>query len=422
MIMPSIILSFVGNQDPYANTNTEGSVLTLVRYLLAEQRSLSRVMLLYTIDTEQNAIDTQAMLTSTPFNLAAEAIALLPVSETLSHDPVSQLLAAQEVRRLLDQLKPVLTAEDTLECNASSGTPALKSAWGIVQAAGYADLHIWQVRNPQKMHPGQLQVFKDDVNSLKNEFDLKVIKQQVADYNYSGALTSLESTCLSTESLVALLRYGFYRLSLDFDRAYNALAAIAPEINSQWLSELAPLRQKQRQALLKEAYFNALIKLKNQRYAEFLVMLSGLQENVLRFLVMKQVGLQVSGKYADAEQSWQQIQQWEQGKLYQHLQHYKLPKGRALRLHAGISRYTLIAILDYYPQFAAIMQPLNELNDYCDRRNASVHEFEGVSEIEEEAKVLANLRQVIKQVAGTPGTNPFDQLNQQIDQLLERSR
>jgi len=272
------------------------------------------------------------------------------------------------------------------------------------------------------MHPGQLQVFKDDVNSLKNEFDLKVIKQQVADYNYSGALTSLESTCLSTESLVALLRYGFYRLSLDFDRAYNALAAIAPEINSQWLSELAPLRQKQRQALLKEAYFNALIKLKNQRYAEFLVMLSGLQENVLRFLVMKQVGLQVSGKYADAEQSWQQIQQLEQGKLYQHLQHYKLPKGGALRLHAGISRYTLIAILDYYPQFAAIMQPLNELNDYCDRRNASVHEFEGVSEIEEEAKVLANLRQVIKQVAGTPGTNPFDQLNQQIDQLLERSR
>ncbi|PSB22932.1 hypothetical protein C7B61_01225 [filamentous cyanobacterium CCP1] len=417
--MASIVLSFVGNQDPFANTDTEGSIVSLVRHLLAQNRSIQRVVLLYTLDTRQNAIDTHDHLTSAPFHLNAEVITLLPVDDTLSHDPVSQFLAAQAARYAIDQIKPDLAPEDTLECNASSGTPALKSAWGILQAAGYASaMRVWQVRNPQKMRPGQLQVFQDDVNALKNEFDLKVIKQQIADYNYSGALANLEATNLSTKSIVALLHYGFYRLSLDFDRAFSCLNSLSTEVDPQWLQEVAPLRQKDRQALLKEAYFNARIKLKNRKYAEFLVMLSGLQENVLRFLVNERVGLRISSKYSDVETSWQQIRQAEQGKLYQHLQHYTLPKGGMLRLDGSIGRYVYIAILDYYRQFADIMEPIKELNAYCDQRNASVHEFVGISEIEDEAKVLANLRKVIKRVAGTPEENPFDRLNQQINSLL----
>lgn len=36
--MASILFSFVGNQDPVShNTNEEGSIVTLVRYLLAQQ-------------------------------------------------------------------------------------------------------------------------------------------------------------------------------------------------------------------------------------------------------------------------------------------------------------------------------------------------------------------------------------------------
>jgi uncharacterized membrane protein len=80
----------------------------------------------------------------------------------------------------------------------------------------------------------------------------------------------------------------------------------------------------------------------------------------------------------------------------------------------------LIAILEYDAQFAEILPAIQDLNEYCDRRNDSVHEFVGVSEIEDEEKLLTALRKVIRQAVGLPSENPFDRLNQQIFQFLDR--
>ncbi|MCY7282915.1 MAG: hypothetical protein LH679_05625, partial [Cyanobacteria bacterium CAN_BIN43] len=129
----------------------------------------------------------------------------------------------------------------------------------------------------------------------------------------------------------------------------------------------------------------------------------------------------VSSKASEREQSWATLRQAEQGRLYQHLQRYILPRGGALRLDESISRYVLIAIVDYFPQFSPIAQPFKELNDYCDRRNEYVHEFIGISEIEDEARVLGNLRKIMKQVVGVSEENPFDRLNQEICNLLDRT-
>lgn len=63
--------------------------------------------------------------------------------------------------------------------------------------------------------------------------------------------------------------------------------------------------------------------------------------------------------------------------------------------------------------------PIKELNEYCDRRNEYVHEFIGISEIENEAKVLMNLRKIMRQVIGGSEENPFDSLNQEIYSLLD---
>lgn len=421
--MASIVLSFVGQQDPFAKTETEGSIVTLVRHLIAKGYTLKRVFLLHTDSTEQNAIDTCQWLMSEVLTLAPDTIELLPVSDAFSHDPVNPFLATQEARKAVHQARTHQASEDFLEFNASSGTPAMKTAWSVLQALGYASArsHVWQVRNPKEMRPRQAQVFYSNVNLLRDELDLKVIKQQIQDYNYSGALITLQESNLLTLLIKALLEYGYYRISMDFDRAFSCLNPFAAQVDPQWLRELAPLRQKDQQALLKEAYFNALVKLQNQKYADFLVILSGLQENILRFLVTERVGLQVSSKYSEAHHSWQQLKQAEQGELYQHLQTYRLPKGDPLRLDTSIGRYVMIAILDYYPQYASLIQPLKELNDYCDQRNALVHEFVGVSAIEDESTVLRNLHKVIKQVTGTPDRNPFDLLNQQLCDWLDRT-
>ena len=409
--MSSIILSFVGQQDPFAKTNSEGSIITLINHLIQQHQPIKRVILLYTDTTKLGAIDTQDWLTST-LNLPAEAIQLLPVEETLSRDPVNLLFAVQAARLGIEQAQPYLDPTDTLEFNASSGTPVMKSAWSILQAAGYAPRsHVWQVRNPQEMQSQQDRVFQTDVSTLKDEFDLKVMQQQIQDYNYSGALVTLQQSNLQRPTIAALLDYGYYRLAMDFDQAFSAVNTI-PDVDPQWIQAIAPLRQKDPRSLLQEAYFNALIRLKTRKYADFLVGLFKLQEQLLYYLVQGKLGLAISGKPSEQAQSWATIRQVNDGQLYQFLRNYRLPKGDAIYLDRSISRYVLQAIVEYHPQFATVLPLIQTLNQYCDLRNESVHGFVGVSAIENEAYLTATLNKLMQQTCGIPKLSPFDRLNQ----------
>ena len=420
--MASILLSFVGQQDPFAKTETEGSIATLMRHLVTTGHTFKRVFLLHTDSTRQNAIDTQQWLASEVSTLTQDEIALVPVSAALSQDPINQMFAVQEARQAVEQGRSHQSADDTLDFNASSGTPAMKSAWGILQAAGYAPRsHIWQIRNPNEMQPGQERVFRNDVNVLKDELDIQVIKQQIQDYNYSGAIASLSQSNLSTEAIAALLKSGYYRISRNFNRAYSSLNGVTSSIDPQWLQELAALRQKQPKIQLQEAYFNALTRLKTQKYADFLVDVFRLQEALLYYLAEQCLGLQVSGKRNQADQGWQAIRQLEQGQVYRYLQQYKLPKGDLLRLNEVISRYVVIALLEYYPKHSSTLILIRDLNEYCELRNEAVHGFIGVSEIEDQDRLLTTLRKLMKQVVGISDANPFDRLNQQICTLLDRT-
>ncbi len=420
--MASILLSFVGQQDPFAKTETEGSIVTLMRHLVTTEHTFKRVFLLHTDSTRQNAIDTQQWLASEVSTLTQDAIALVPVSAALSHDPINQMFAVQEARKAVEQARSHQSADDTLDFNASSGTPAMKSAWGILQAIGYAPRsHIWQIRNPNEMQSGQERVFRNDVNVLKDELDIQVIKQQIQDYNYSGAIATLSQSNLSTEAIAALLQSGYYRISRNFNRAYSSLNGVSKSVDSQWLQELAALRQKQPKIQLQEAYFNALTRLKTQKYADFLVDVFRLQEALLYYLAEQCLGSQVSGKRNQTDPIWQAIQQLEQGKVYHYLQRYKLPKGDLLRLNEAISRYVVIALLEYYPKHSSTLILIRDLNEYCELRNEAVHGFTGVSEIEDQEHLLTTLRKLMKQVVGISDTNPFDRLNQQICMLLDRT-
>lgn len=412
--MSSIIVSFVGKQDPFGKDQGEGSIVSLVKHLCQQQQSIKRVILLFTEDTSPGAIDTQTWLT-TDLALAPEAIQLVPVDAQLSDDPVNLLLAAQAARSGLEQAQRFLDPTDILEFNASSGTPVMKSSWSILQAAGYAPRsRVWQVRNPNEMRSHQDRVHLVDVNILKDEFDLKVIRQQVQDYNYSGAAITLQETNLNNPVTLALLSYGYHRRCLNFDLAFSMIDPLRNQIDERWIQEITPLRQKMTQALLQEAYFNAVLRLKAEQYADFLVGLFKLQEQILYFLVKEKLGLDISGRANDKERSYGVIRQVDEGQLYAFLQGYVLPRGEKLDLNRGVSRYVFQAIVEYYPQFATIAPLIQDLNTYCDLRNSSVHGFVGVSEIENEEMLLKNLHQLMKQITRLPDRNPFDSLNEAI--------
>jgi hypothetical protein len=420
----SIVLSFVGNQDPYSdNTKDEGSIATLIRHLLDQNYSLRRVILLHTQDVAQKANDTKHWLQDKPFNLPEESIELVPVGAELSTDPVSLLLAVQEARKGLEKAVPFLSKQDRLEFNASSGTPVMKTSWSLLQAAGYAPhSSVWQVRNPKEMKEGQPRVFQTNVDTLKNEFDFKVVNRQIEDYNYSGALVTIKDSNLSIPLIIALLEYGQYRLAFDFNRAFNAIQPFANLVEPEFISEISSLRQKNRIALFKEVYFKAITKLENQQYADFLVDVFRFQEGFLRFLVETKLGFNLPEKFTDTLKFWNCIKQVDAGKINDFLKNYTLPHGGKLKNLEGFpSRPVLMAILEYYQQeFANLLEPLRQLNDYCEQRNRCIHSFEGVSELEDAGKIVKILRDILRQKIAVPEKNPFYILNSKIFSLLTK--
>lgn len=418
--MASIILSFLGKQDPYSETtDQEGSISTLIRHLLSQQYQIRRVILLHSQDLAQNAKDTKDWL-HTELGLNLEAIDTILVSEELSNDPVNLYLAVQEARKGLEQAQPFLSKQDRLEFNASSGTPVMKTAWSILQAAGYVNhSSVWQVRNPKTMNQGQSRVFQTNVDTLKNEFDFQVLERQIQNYNYSGALVTLENSNLLTELIKALLEYGHYRLAFDFNRAFDAIQPVENYVDRQFMDDISQLQQENQWALFKEVYFKAVTKLKNQQYADFLIDVFRFQEGVLQYLVETKLGKEVKWpeNYNQTQKFWQQVKKLDDGQLYQHIKRLNQdgsePKGFP-------SRYKMTEILKYYQESPELLSDLEKLNKYCDDRNRIVHNFQGISELEDPAKILKAMRQILQQEVELPKENPFNLLNQTICDLLRK--
>ncbi|MEA5421098.1 hypothetical protein VB712_17875 [Spirulina sp. CCNP1310] len=221
--MASILLSFVGNQDPFSGTTEKlGSIVTLLRELVARQIEIKKVVLLYTTGTQKGAKETLDWIASEA-DLKQFEVELIPTSAALSEDPTDLLAAALEARRGLEIVKAQLKRGDFIEFNASSGTPAMKAALSMLQAAGYATQgRVWQVRNPKEMQPGQERVYETDVTVLRQEFDRQKLRQLVEEYNYSGALDLVEqSDLLIDESAIALLKAGKIWNQGQFDAFYE---------------------------------------------------------------------------------------------------------------------------------------------------------------------------------------------------------
>jgi len=410
--MASIVLSFVGNQDPYSEgTELEGSIATLIRHLLGQKVTIGRVILLHTDGVAKGAGDTKDWLQS-ELNISPEIVDLLPVSEEFSRDPVNLEKAAEEARKGLRIAEEFLGENDRFEFNASSGTPVMKTSWSLLQAAGYArKSSVWQVRNPRQMKEGQEPVFKTNVDTLKNEFDFQVIQQQVDDYNYAGALISLEKSNLSFPLIKALLEYGQYRLAFDFDRAFNSIQPFKDKVQKSLVSEISNLRRKNSLALLKEVYFKALTRLETQQYADFLVDVARFQERFLQLLVAEHLGFDFPDNSNETEGFWQKVANASDGELFRFLQSYRLGS-KNLTLHGFPNRFNMMAILEYYQESPSLLEPLRELNDYGNTRNGIVHKLEGISELNESQKITKAMREALLQKTEVSRENRFTSLNQ----------
>ncbi|MFN4278763.1 hypothetical protein [Thermosynechococcus sp.] len=419
----SILLSFVGHQDPYSEkTNQEGSIVSLAKFL-AQEQPLKRVLLLYTEDFQQRAIDTKDWLHS-ELQISDEAIHLEVVSRDLSADPINPVLAVQEARRALNLAKYQQDSTDWLDLNGSSGTPVMKAAWAILQAIETRPrLRLWQVRNPEEIRPGQERVFTVDLNVFRQELDRQGIQQQLDSYNYQGAEISLCNSSIEAPLALALIRYGKYRLARNYDQAFNAINPYCTEIDKQWFQEIAQLRQNNRSALFRDTYFQVVGLFTVGRYAEALILAMSLYENLLQHFVQKKVGLDITTDRAARERSLSLLQNHNQGQLWEYLGKYQRKNGDRLFLDS-VTRDLLLAVLQYAPQTPDLAAYFEQIEAYYQQRNDVLHQLAGLANIENlQEQVLNALEKVLSQVLPQEKLqcNPFKHLNHLIDCELEKA-
>ncbi|NJL02747.1 MAG: hypothetical protein HC910_20100 [Spirulinaceae cyanobacterium SM2_1_0] len=421
--MASILVSFVGMQDPFAKTDREGSIVTMVKYLRSQSVDILGAVLLYTTDTAQNATDTRDWLTDEFSDIDPDAIDLISVDAELSEDPVNLLFAVKAARRGLDEAKLRASESDTLDLNASSGTPVMKSSWGVLKAAGYIARRdrIWQIRNPKEMKPGQAHVFEMNISVLKDEFDLKRIQQQVADYNYSGALIEVQDTAFATPEIVGLLEYGRCRRAFDFNCAHDAIQKFTTTIDGRWSQEIAKLRKNDKLSLFAEVYFSMILAERNRDYFTFLSRLVTLRENILEYLLEQKIAPVPESK-SDRQRFWQKLQAYEGGRVYQALCSAE-NKNDSIRSQGWLNQPTMLEIIGCLPEYDEILKSLKAIDAECQLRNKATHNLRGISKLKQPEEILTKVRRILKQFSGRSlSDNPFDDLNAELQEHMNQLR
>ncbi|NCO74666.1 MAG: hypothetical protein GW856_05380 [Cyanobacteria bacterium] len=408
--MTTILISFVGTQDPYSDKNKKnGSILTLTKYLLDQKEEIKKSILLYTQDLETQAELTKECLQQ-EFSLLK--VELIKVNQLLSIDPINLSEAINEAKKGLNTAEKDWQEGDTFAFNASSGTPVMKSSWVILQSAGYAPYsNVWQVRNPDTIKTGQDHVFTTNVNSLKQEFDQKIITEQINNYNYSGALLTLENSSLLTKKLKDLLIYGKHRLAFNFNLAYSQISNYQEDEIKDFATDITSLRQNNVCALLKEVYFKACIKLEQKEYSDFLIWLFAFQENLLQYFMRRKF----LAKSQWEKTKWKSVESaiidkvkiFDQGKLFKTLQNNYVN-------FSYLNRPMMMDIINYDNEFSKLLNSVNFIDKYASERNNHIHQLQGVEDIKQQEKLTKSMSDILKLITKLPNSNPFHTLNQTI--------
>lgn len=195
------------------------------------------------------------------------------------------------------------------------------------------------------------------------------------------------------------------------NRAQNAISKYKKTLPAYLFTEIAELRQKNLAALLKELYFGADIKIKNQNYSDFLTIVSQFQENFLRVL-MENIGLKPPVEKRDIATFWSKVRSFDNGQLYRQLVNDGTPTDKWVYVQ------TMSKIVEYTNQYASLLQTSARLQQYCQDRNNYIHKLEGISQLDKSDVILNDLKIILKQLTPVPDTNTFDRLNQDILNLL----
>lgn len=255
-----VLLSFVGEQDPYSDkTGEEGSIVTLCRYLKPELIYLFPTASGFNIRSETQ---TRAMETETWIKSEIEKNCQIFIKPLQLSDPTDYSLILPQARQAVATvLKELSQTECEFHLNCSSGTPQLKSVWLILANSGVIrNCQLWQIANPK--FSKDLRVRKLEVTFLEEENILARVKkysqeflfQRIAEECERLQEISLYSYRKEKAGLVARIfkAYQYWDL-IKYDEAYRKLFSVyCNDVRSALdLSDLAEIVKSQVEVLAK---------------------------------------------------------------------------------------------------------------------------------------------------------------------------
>ncbi|GAB6158191.1 hypothetical protein JCM39194_13910 [Desulfotomaculum varum] len=298
-----VLLSFVGEQDPYSDkTSEEGSIVTLCRQLKPEVVYLFPTAAGFNVrsETQSRAVDTENWIKSEVSSKINVFIRPIPFTDPTDYAVILPL-TRRAIAGVLQETKQV---ECEFHVNCSSGTPQLKSTWLILANAGMlTNCHLWQVANP--LYTQDKRINRLEVTFLEEENLLARIKQyareflfqeivkecerlkDISNYSYRKEKAALLARVFKAYQSWDLIRYNdaYQRLNSVYNEARKArdlaelVTVLEPQI--EVLAELKQNQEKENQFNLVDLYMNAKRRLIRSDYTDTLSRFWRIYEGVL---------------------------------------------------------------------------------------------------------------------------------------------
>ncbi|MBT9173026.1 MAG: hypothetical protein DDT21_01416 [Syntrophomonadaceae bacterium] len=408
-IRKKVLLSMVGNRDPYAldpktGQQTEGSILTSF-----QQVEPDVVIVFPTVaQLSEKSSDTQlqADKTSNAIKASCPDIKVLQYPLDLP-DPTDyrQLLIALEkgISSIQKQVQKEYGKNAEYHVNLSSGTPQMQVCWLLLVNAGRLKAKVWQVVAPEWQENSEARCRAVETEFVEEQNKISRAQHFFADYYFKAAQDELELLSLATylphrallaEEMARVCEAYYHWDLFQHEKARTLLTDVSknlsrlPEVsqlNNKFMSQIETLRlilsskEKESETNLLDLFHNAQRRRSAKQYVDCLARFKRLYEGCQNLFLRTELQIEPTQKYRNQPQ-------WVKGIVQ------KPPDA-----YLGLLDWEKILMVKK-KRFPVAEHLSNEIKEYNERRNKSIVGHGMGSVHEEDAQSAMNLARKILQV------------------------
>ncbi|MEW5920391.1 MAG: RNA repair transcriptional activator RtcR family protein [Bacillota bacterium] len=322
-----VLLSMVGNRDPYAactqtGSLSEGSILTLCRHIQPDIVFLfpsAAQLAEKTSNTQVNAEKTrEALLVLWP----DIKVLLYPLGlpDPTDYRQVLHLME-QMVGSVRQQAQKELGLKVEYHINISSGTPQMQACWLLLVNGGRLKAKVWQVIAPQWQKGPEARCRVVETEFVEEQNKISRVQNFFANYYFKAAQDELELLALSTylpqraflaEEMAKVCEAYHHWDLFQHEKAQSLLTDVSKnlsrfpdmsQLNNKFKAQIETLqliissRDKESEINLLDLFHNAQRRRSAQQYVDCLARFKRLYEGCQNFFIRSELQIDPTPKY-----------------------------------------------------------------------------------------------------------------------------